>query len=127
MQQVKERSIRNARIFGLATLTSIFLLSACGSAPLVEPVKPVEVRTVQIPRPAPVVPAVDQLQLRDVKWAVITPENIDNIFASLSGEKVLFAVTSDNYESLALNISDIRAMIQQHQRIIAIYQNSYRN
>ena len=127
MQQVKDSSIQNARIFGPAILISLFLLSACGSTPVVEPVKPVEVRTVQIPRPAPVVPSVDQLQLRDVKWAIVTPDNIDEVFASLSGEPVLFAVTSAGYESLALNISDIRAMIQQQQKIIALYQDSYRD
>jgi hypothetical protein len=127
MQQAKDSSILNARIFGLAILTSLFLLSGCGSMPVVEPVKPVEVRTIQISRPAPVVPPVDQLQLRDVKWTIVTPDNIDEVFASLSGEPVLFAVTADGYESLALNISDIRAMIQQQQKIIALYQDSYRD
>ncbi len=95
--------------------------------PVVEPVKPVEVRTIQISRPAPVVPTVDQLQLRDVKWTIVTPDNIDEVFASLSGETVLFAVTADGYESLSLNISDIRAMIQQQQKILALYQDSYRD
>lgn len=45
----------------------------------------------------------------------------------MSGEAVLFAVTTDGYEALALNLSDVRAMVQQQQKIIAIYQNSYRN
>lgn len=122
MQQVKERSTQSALGFGLATLTSLFLLSACSSP---APVQPVQVRTLEVPRPAPVVPSVDQLQLRDVKWAIITPENVDEVFASMSGETVLFAVTADGYEALALNLSDVRAMIQQQQRIIAIYQSSY--
>lgn len=125
MQQVKERSTQSALGFGLVTLTSLFLLSAC-SQPTPAPVQPVEVRTLEIPRPAPVVPTVDQLQLRDVKWTIITPDNVDEVFASLSGEAVLFAVTADGYEALALNLSDVRAMIQQQQRIIAIYQDSYR-
>ena len=122
---MKERSTQSALGFGLVTLTSLFLLSAC-SQPTTAPVQPVEVRTLEIPRPAPVVPTVDQLQLRDVKWTIITPDNVDEVFASLSGEAVLFAVTADGYEALALNLSDVRAMIQQQQRIIAIYQDSYR-
>jgi hypothetical protein len=126
MQQVKDSSTRNALGYGLVALTSLFLLSACGSEPAVESVKPVEVRTVQIPRPAPIVPSVDQIQLRDVKWIIITPENVDEIFNSLPSDAVLFAVTTSGYESLGLNISDIRAMIQQQQRIIAIYQESFR-
>lgn len=126
MQKAKESSTRNALGYGLV-LTSVLLLSACGSSPKIEPVVPVEVRTIEVPRPAPIVPSVDQLNLRDVKWVVVTPENIDAVFASLSGEKVLFAVTTSGYEAIALNLSDVRAMIQQQQRIIAIYQSSYRN
>ena len=124
---MKKNSTRNARFFGLATLISIFLLSACASEPSVETLKPVEVRELQTPRPAPIVPSVDQIQLRDVKWIIITPENVDSVFDSLNGELVLFAVTTSGYESLALNLSDVRAMIQQQQKIIAIYKNSYRN
>lgn len=119
-------STQNALGFGLVALTSLLLLSACGrSAP--EPVTPIQVRTIETPRPAPVVPSVDQLQLRDVKWTIVTQDNVNEVFASLPGEAVLFAVTTDGYEALALNLSDVRAMIQQQQKIIAIYQNSYRN
>lgn len=87
---------------------------------------PVEVRTVQVPRPAPIVPEIDQLRLRDVNWVIITPENAETTLASLSGDAVLFAITADGYEDLALNLSDVRAMIQQQQRVIAIYESSYR-
>lgn len=86
----------------------------------------VEVRTVETKRPAPIVPEVDQINLRTVSWKVITPENIDEVFTSMSGDAVLFAVTSAGYEALALNLSDVRAMVQQQQRIIAIYQRSFR-
>lgn len=121
---MKDRSIPSVLGYGLVTLTSIFLLSACGNT-AVEPVKPVEVRTIEIPRPAPVVPSVDQLQLRDVKWTIVTPDNIDSVFATIPGEAVLFAITTDGYEALALNLSDVRAMIQQQQKVIAVYQDSY--
>jgi hypothetical protein len=128
MQQTKENSILNVLGYGLVTITSLFLLSACSRPAATEiPVAlPVEVRTVQVPRPSPIVPAVDQVQLRDVNWIIVTPDNAESVFASLAGDKVLFAVTVDGYESLALNLSDIRAMIQQQQRVIAIYRASYR-
>ena len=122
---MKNSSIQNALGFGLIALSSLFLLSACGSTS--EPVVPIQVRTIETPRPAPVVPSVDQLQLREVKWTIVTPDNVNEVFSSMSGEAVLFAVTTDGYEALALNLSDVRAMVQQQQKIIAIYQNSYRN
>jgi hypothetical protein len=107
-------------------LAGALALAACSSTPPVEPAPVVEVRTVQIPRPAPIVPSVDQLTLRPVNWIIVTPENIDEVFANLRGEKALFAVTADGYEALALNLSDVRAMVQQQQRIIAIYRQSFR-
>ncbi len=103
------------------------LLAACSSPQEIEQVKPVEVRTIQIQRPAPVVPAVDQLRLRSISWIVLTPENINEQFAKIQkGELVLFAVTAEGYENIALNLSDIRALIEQQKRIIAIYQSQYK-
>jgi hypothetical protein len=107
-------------------LTAALVLAACSSIPEVEPAPIVEVRTVQVPRPAPIVPPVDQLTLRPVTWIIVTPENVDEVFANLRGEKALFAVTADGYEALALNLSDVRALVQQQQRIIAIYRQSFR-
>ena len=108
-------------------LSSTIFLAACGSSSDIEPVKPVEVRTLEVEKPAPVVPTVDQLRLRDVKWVIITPENIDEKFAEVkSGEVVLFALTPDGYENIALNLSDIRAMIEQQKKIIAIYESQYK-
>jgi hypothetical protein len=92
----------------------------------VEPAPVVEVRTVQVPRPAPIVPNVDQLRLRDIQWKIITPDNADEVFVSLPRDAVLFAVTVDGYEALALNLSDVRALIQQQQQIIAIYKSNFR-
>jgi hypothetical protein len=106
-------------------LSSILFVAAC-STPAIEEVRPVEVRTIQVPRPAPIVPAVDQLRLRTVNWIIITPDNIDESFAKIqSGELVLFAVTSQGYENIALNLSDIRALIEQQNRIIAIYKAQF--
>ena len=111
-------------VLGFTTIA--FLISACGS-PRVEPVAPIEVRTIEIPRPAPIVPEVDQLRLRDVEWIVITPDNIDESFSKIeSGELVLFAVTTEGYENIALNLSDIRAMIDQQTKIIAIYKSQFK-
>lgn len=106
--------------------SGILLLAACSSAPEIETVPPVEIRTVEVPRPAPIVPNTDQLRLRNVQWIIITPENIEEKFAQIqSGEAVLFAVTAEGYENIALNLSDIRTLIAQQQRIIAIYRSQF--
>ena len=116
---MKENSTLNV----LGCITSLLILSAC-STQKVEPVTTVEVRTVEVKRPAPIVPAPDQLKLRDVSWIVVTADNIDNVLAK-TDDKVLFALTDQGYENLALNMSDIRASIEQHKRIIAIYKSQF--
>lgn len=107
-------------------ICSVLLLAACGSSNI-EPVKPVEVRTVEVQKPAPVVPTVDQLRLREVKWVILTPENIDEKFKEIKkGDLVFFALTTDGYENIALNLSDVRSMIDQQKKIIAIYESQYK-
>ena len=104
---------------------SLLLLSACAPAK-VEPVPSVQVKTIEISKPAPIVPAVDQLNLKQIQWVVITPENVDQKFKEIkSGDLVLFALTADGYENLATNMSDIRAMIEQQKKIIAIYRKQF--
>lgn len=113
-------------MFKILPIFGLLFLVACGSQKI-EEVKPIEVRTIEIPRPAPIVPSVDQLKLRTVDWIIITPDNIEEKFKEIeSGELVLFAVTANGYENIALNLSDIRAMIEQQRRIIAIYQAQYK-
>jgi hypothetical protein len=107
-------------------LSGMLILAACSSSQEIETVPPVEIRTVEVPRPAPIVPDVDQLRLRNVQWIVLTPENIEEKFAQIQrGEAVLFAVTVEGYENIALNLSDIRALIAQQQRIIAVYKSQF--
>ena len=105
---------------------SLLLLSGCSTTPKVEPVTSVEVKTVEIARPAPIVPSVDQLSLRDVNWIILNPENIDEKFAEIkNGDLVFFALTKDGYENLSLNLSDVRMNIEQYKRIIAIYKAQF--
>lgn len=83
-----------------------------------------EVRTVEVKPPKPIVPTPDQLEMRKFDWIVITRDNVEDVFNSIEGESALFAVTADGYESISLNLSDIRAFIDQQKEIIAIYENS---
>ena len=66
--------------------------------------------------------------MRDVKWVLITPENYEEVFAELGKDGrpvVLFGLTDKGYENLGLNLSDLRAYIQQQQAIMAAYQSYY--
>jgi hypothetical protein len=111
----------------IGLLLVFLLVSACSSPAEIEEIRTVEVRTIEVPRPAPIVPPVDQLRLRPVNWIIITPDNVEESFGRIqSGELVLFALTADGYENISLNLSDVRSMIEQQQRVIAIYQRQFR-
>ncbi len=118
---MKKISTMNA----LGCLTSLFLISAC-TQPKVEPVQTVIVKRVEVQKPEPIVPSVDQLKLRPVTWIVITPENAEAQFKKIGNKDVvLFALTTEGYKNLALNTSDIRANIEQYKKIIVVYKAQY--
>ena len=123
MQKMRTNLIRNAAGFGLAAT----ILSGCSVPEEVIETPRVEVRTVEVQRQKPIVPSIDPIALRDVDWIILTPNNIDAKIQELkTDELVFFALTTNGYENLSLNISNIRAVIEQQQRIIAIYEKQYK-
>ena len=76
-------------------------------------------------------PRADILDLTDnpVKWRVLTLENYEKVFADIkkSGRPMtLFALTDKGYAALGLQLSDIRAFIEQQKSIIIAYENYYK-
>jgi len=111
-----------ASVLGFLSLT--LLISGCSS---LQP-RQIEVSTVPVQKPQLELPSTDEIRLRDVEWTLITPDNAEEVLeeAEESGRPVVFfALTDKGYENLGLNISDIRALIQQQQTIITAYENYY--
>jgi hypothetical protein len=118
-------------VLRLSILTSVLLLiSGCGIFnPFSRPeVKQVEIQTKAVERsklnlklPAP-------LEARSIEWIVVTPDNIDEVWKTL-GEKnvnlVLFALTDEGYEQLALTIAEVRNMINSQRIILLKYKEYY--
>lgn len=66
--------------------------------------------------------------MRKVEWIVINEGNVDSVITKLKSEGkafALYALTGDGYGNLGLNFSDIRALVQQQQAIIAAYEGYY--
>lgn len=115
------RLITSVLGFGLVTL----LISGCSTTP-----QRIEVSAKPVNKPELVLPPVDQIRARDVEWILLTPENFDEKVDEIkkSGRPVVFfALTDKGYENLGLNLSDIRAFIQQQKAIIISYENYYKN
>jgi DNA-binding PadR family transcriptional regulator len=90
--------------------------------------QPIEIRSTPVEKPTLTLPNADELNLREVKWVIITADNVEEQIKAIeeSGRPVaFFALTDKGYENLGLNLSDLRAYIQQQQAIIAAYKAYY--
>lgn len=121
--------MRNAKIW-LTVLLSSFVLSGCASFDLFggPTVKPIEVKTVAQDKVRLNAQEPSPIEARKVEWFVITPENAEEVFAELEKKKydvVLFGLTDDGYENLALNMAEIRAYILKQRAVIKAYKEYY--
>jgi len=107
----------------LTLLTLTIGLSACSTTP-----RTVEYTPKPIDRPELILPDASVLDLRELDFIVITPENVDAEFDKLSADGspiVLVALTAKQYETLSLNIADLLELISQQKAIIMAYEDYY--
>ena len=113
-------SLLTKSILGIVLITS---LTACSSKP-----QQIEISAKPIDKPSLTLPPVDELNMRKVEWIVINEGNVDAVMEKLKSEGkafALYALTGEGYGNLGLNFSDIRALVQQQQAIIAAYEGYY--
>ena len=90
--------------------------------------KQIEVITEEIEKPKLNLDAVEPLDLKPVKWIVLTRENVEEVFTNLEkdGKSVaLFALDTDTYEILAVNMEDIKRYILTQKTILVKYKEYY--
>ncbi len=107
----------------------ILSLSVSGCALLTPKPREIEISTKPVEKPRLELPKADQVRMRGVEWVVITKDNYKEVFEKLakSGRPVaVFGLTDQGYANLGLNLSDIRAYVQQQQAIIAAYERYYK-
>jgi len=108
-------------------LSSALLVSLTGCS-LLSSVKTIETQKVAVEKPALNLPNPQSLSLKKVEWVVVTRENAEAVFADLEkqGKPIaLFAMTTDGYEALALNIADIKGYLATQKEIIIQYREYY--
>ena len=102
------------------------LLSSCASWP---GIKTVEVKTVEVERQIPVQNRPPQLQMNtDMKWWVVTEENFKEFKEAFQKENgdplVAYVISVKDYETLALNMAEIKRYIELQKSIIVYYENA---
>ena len=116
----------------LQTLTISLLLatslSGCGTFSFGGKVKPIEVITKAQEKTPLDIPMPDPLRLKPIEWTLVTPGNAEEVFTRLEsqGENlVLFTLTDDGYQQLAITISELRNYINTQRTIILKYKEYY--
>ena len=113
------KSILN--VLPLLILTT-FLLSSCSS------VKQLEIFKTEVPRAKLDLPDPETPKIQDLNWIIITSENEDEVFAKLKEKNidpVLFGLTDDDYETLAVNFAQIRAYMIKQKLTLDQYREYY--
>ena len=112
-------------------LTVLLILNACSlfrtpekeiiTVPTVVETPEIEVPIIQIvPRPNPV-------EMKNADIVVVTESNLQEVVERIKntqGEFVLYAMTADSFESLALNLEQIKRFIDQQSNIILYYEKN---
>ena len=70
----------------------------------------------------PVMPR--EIDLKEVRWLTITPENFEEQFALIEeqeGELVFLAMTVPDYETMAYNMQEIKRYIVELKDVVVYY------
>ncbi len=102
------------------------LLSSCSSW---NALKTVEIKTVEVERQIPTQNRPQQIQMNtNMKWWVVTEENFKEFKASFQKENgdplVAYVLSVKDYETLALNMAEIKRYLEQQKSIIVYYEEA---
>jgi hypothetical protein len=109
----------------LALLFPFLLLSSgCSSW---RDVLPVEIKTVEVERKIPTQNRPKPIKMNNIHFYVVTEDTWDKFkerFAKENGDLLFYALSVRDYESLALNMADLKRYIQQQKEIIVYYEEA---
>ena len=113
-------------IISLLLVTS---LSGCASFDFLgKREKPIEITTKAADKTPLDISHPDPLKLKPVEWVVVTPANQEEIFKKIEekgADPVVFGLTPDGYQTLAVTIAELRNMINTQRNIIIKYKEYY--
>ena len=101
------------------------IISSCSSW---NPLKTIEVKTVEVERNVPLQNRHRQLDLSDIHWYVVTEENFAEFkkkFQEENGDPlVAYVISVKDYETLAIDMAEIKRYIEQQKQIIIYYEKA---
>ena len=106
-------------------LPLLLLSSGCSLLPRE---KEIIVQTVEVEKQIPLQLQPKPLQFNDSYWHVVTEANFDEFIEKFKKEHgeawVFYAVSVRSYESMALNLAELKRYIEQQKQIIVYYEEA---
>ena len=90
-------------------------------------VLPVEIKTVEVERKIPTQKRPRAVKMNDVYFYVVTEENFAAFkerFQKENGDLLFYALSVRDYETIALNMAELKRFIDQQQQIIVYYEKA---
>ena len=109
----------------LPLLVTLLLTSGCSY--FKNPLKQIEIKTVEVERVIPTQNRPRPVDLNDIYFYVVTEQNFEefkNRFVKENGDLVGYVLSVRDYETLALNMAEIKRYIQQQKEIIIYYEKA---
>ena len=109
-----------------SSLLSLLLLSSCSWKPEKEIITKAEVYVPTIN----IVPRPESLTLLDANVIVITEKNLQEVInrvKDMQGSFVVYALDPKSFESLAINMEQIKLYIEKQKQIILYYEKAVTN
>ena len=105
-------------------LLLLLLLSSCSTW---DKLTRIEVQTIEVQRNIPIQNRPARLELNNIKWFVVTDQNFEEFkekFIKQNGEFLFFTLSVRDYETLALNMAEIKRYVEQQKSIIVYYEKA---
>ena len=109
-------------LWKLCLVLPLLLSSGCSSF---KDILPVEIKTVEIERSIPIQKRPRPLSLNDIHFYVVTADTYQEFkqrFEKQNGVLVFYALSVRDYETLSLNMSEIKRFVAQQGGIISYYE-----
>jgi len=100
------------------------LLSSCSSF---KKILPLEIRTVEVERKIPTQNRPRPMSLNNLHFYVVTEDTFvafKQRFVKQNGDFLFYAISVRDYETLALNMAEIKRFLQQQKQIIIYYEKA---
>ena len=109
------------------TVLSALLLSLLLSSCSWDKLKRIEVKRGEVDRVIPTQNRPRELDLNDITWFVVTDQNFNDFkkrYTKQNGNFLFYAMSVRDYETLALNMAEIKRYIEQQKQIIIYYEKA---